>query len=45
MLEVDGEKWVAVSGVVGMGLVGLFEARWLMRRVGKRGAIVMVMRL
>ena len=45
MLEVDGGKWVAVRGVVRMGLVGLFEARRLMRRVGKGGAIVMVMRL
>ena len=45
MLEVDGGKWVAVRGVVRMGLVGCFEARRLMRRVEKGGAMVMVMRL
>ena len=45
MLEVDGEKWVAVRGVVRMGLVGRFEARRLMRRVEKGGTMEVVMRL
>ena len=45
MLEMDGGKWVAVRGDVRIGRVGLFEARRLMRRVGKSGAMVMVMRL
>lgn len=36
---------MASRGVVGMGRVGLFELRRLMRRVEGGGAIVMVMRL
>jgi hypothetical protein len=45
VLEVDGGKWVAVRGVVKMGLVGRFEAWRLMWRVEKGGAMVMVVRL
>ena len=45
MLEMDGGKWVAVMRDVQMVRVGLFEARRLMRRFGKSGAMVMVMRL
>ena len=45
VLEVDGEKWVAVRGVVRMGLVGRFEARRLMRRVENGGTMEVVMRL
>ena len=43
-MEVDGGKWVDVRDVR-MVRMGLVEARRLMRRVGKSGAIVMVMRL
>ena len=35
VLELDGEKWVVVGGVVRMELVGRFEARRLMRRIGQ----------
>ena len=45
LLGVDGGRWVASRGVVGVGRVGLFELRRLMRRVERGGAMVMVMRL
>ena len=45
VLGVDGEKWVAVRGVVRMGLVGRFEAQRMVRRVEKGEAMVVVMRL
>jgi hypothetical protein len=45
VLELDGEKWVAVGGIVRMGLVDRFEARRLMRRIGQGWAMMVVMRL
>ena len=45
VLVVDGGKWVAGGEVGRMRLVGRFEARRLGRRVGRDGAMVMVMRL
>ena len=45
MLVVPGGEWVAVRGVVGVRLVGRFEAWRLVRRVGRGGAMAMVMRL
>ena len=41
----DRGECVAVRGDVQIGRVGIFEARQLMRRFGKIGAMVMVMRL
>ena len=45
MLELDREKWVVVGGVVRMELVGRFEARRLVRRIGQSCVMMVVMRL
>ena len=45
MLGVDWNKWVAVRGVVGMGLVIRFESQRVVRRVERGEAVVVVMRL
>ena len=45
VLGVDWNKWVAVRGAVGMGLVVRFEAQRVVRRVERGEAVVVVMRL
>ena len=45
VLELDREKWVVVGGVVRMELVGRFEARRLVRRIGQSCVMMVVIRL